>query len=325
MTELPTALRDPSARLRHVLAIEQLDPPGDPLLVESESNDVWKIGDLFVRVCWRGDRARLERERLVATHLPEGIPYPPILSGGRDEVLSWTITRELPGATLSDRWDSLPVDERRAAIRQHAQVLKTLHGWQPPPRVAAALRRRPPIDPSRPATIVGADVNPLPLSRATRLVQAARGLPFVDPDVIDAVAAVFHELRAVDPFVTDDLVVVHGDAGLTNVLWHDARLVALLDFEWVRWGPRDLELAPFIEFLGGRSLLLAWLEEDYPQLFGHPAVIERLWLYELAGALRGVVVWPPRSLEDSQRPYGALWQLRTAIEGPAHIKELLGR
>ncbi len=79
MTELPTALRDPSARLRHVLAIEQLDPPGDPLLVESESNDVWKIGDLFVRVCWRGDRARLERERLVATHLPEGIPYSPPL------------------------------------------------------------------------------------------------------------------------------------------------------------------------------------------------------------------------------------------------------
>src|SRR6266536_67606 len=61
MTELPTALRDPSARLRHVLAIEQLDPPGDALLVESESNDVWKIGDLFVRVCWRGDCASDEQ------------------------------------------------------------------------------------------------------------------------------------------------------------------------------------------------------------------------------------------------------------------------
>jgi Phosphotransferase enzyme family len=37
-------------------------------------------------------------------------------------------------------------------------------------------------------------------------------------------------------------VVVHGDAHLANVLWHDGRLAALLDFEWARIGPPDLEL-----------------------------------------------------------------------------------
>jgi hypothetical protein len=74
MPEPPAAPPDPSSRLQHVMAIEQLDPPGDPVLLETESNDAWKIGDLVVRVCWRGDRARLQRERLVATHLPEGIP-----------------------------------------------------------------------------------------------------------------------------------------------------------------------------------------------------------------------------------------------------------
>jgi hypothetical protein len=235
------------------------------------------------------------------------------------------VTRGLPGVALSEVWDSLPIDQRRAAIRQLAQVLKTLHAWQPPPHVSEALRHRPPIDPNDPATIVGADVNPLPLSRVMLLVQSAKGLPFVDPGLIDAVAATFQEMRTLDPFVTDELVVVHGDAGTTNVLWRHARLVALLDFEWVRWGPRDLELAPFIGFIGGRSLLLSWLEEDYPQLFAHPKLIERLWLYELAGALRGLVVWPPRSPEDPQRPHSALWSLRKLIEGPAHIRELLGR
>jgi hypothetical protein len=325
MPEPPAVPPDPWSRLRHVLAIEHLDPPGDPVLLETESNDAWRIGDLVVRVCWRGDRARLQREMLVATHLPEGIPYPTIISGGRDEVLSWTVTRRLPGVALSDLWDSLPIDQRRAAIRQHAQTLKTLHAWQPPPRVSEALRQRPPVDPNDPATIVGADVNPLPLSRAMLLVQSAKRLPFVDPGVIDALAATFQELRTLDPFLTDELVVVHGDAGTTNVLWHDARLIALVDFEWVRWGPRDLELAPFIGFMGGRSLLLSWLEDDYPQLFGHPRIIERLWLYELAGALRGLIVWPPRSPEDPQRPYSALWELRKALEGPAHIIQLLGR
>ena len=37
-------------------------------------------------------------------------------------------------------------------------------------------------------------------------------------------------------------VAVHGDAHLANVLRHDGRLAALLDFEWARIGPPDLEL-----------------------------------------------------------------------------------
>jgi Phosphotransferase enzyme family len=316
---------DPLSRLRRLQGMGQVDLPGDPVPVESESNDVWSIGELFLRVCWRGDRARLEREMLVAAHLPDGVPYPAVVASGRDEALSWTVTRRLPGSTVSALWDTLSVDERRAVIRQHAQILEALHAWRPPPGVSEALRRRPLVDPDEPATIVGADVNPLPISRASLLVEPARRLPFVDPGVIDAVADRFQELRTSDPFLTDDLVVVHGDASTANLLWHHGRVVALLDFEWVRWGPRDLELSPFIGFMGGRSVVLSWLEEDYPRLFGHPDLVERLWLYHLAGALRGVIVWPPRRPEDALRPDGALWELRRAIEGPAHVEELLGR
>ena len=316
---------DPWSRLRHLQATGQVDLPGDPRLVESESNDAWIIGELVLRVCWRGDPGRLERELLVAAHLPEGIPYPPVVAGGRDQALSWTVTRRLPGSTLSALWDTLPPGERRAAIRQHAQILQTLHAWRPPPAVSAAIRHRPPVDPADPATIVGMDVNPLPVSRALLLVEPARRLPFVDPGVVDAVAERFRELRASDPFLTDELMVVHGDAGTANLLWHQGRIVALLDFEFVRWGPRDLELAPFVGFLRGRSTVLAWLEEDYPRLFAAPDLIQRLWLYQLAGTLRGLIVWPPRSPEDALRPYSAVWELRKLLGGAAHIEELLGR
>jgi hypothetical protein len=178
------------------------------------------------------------------------------------------VTRRLPGSPLSQQWAVLGVDERRAAIGQLARILQALHAWRPPPHVSEALRRRPPVDPAEPATIVGADVNPLPISRASLLVEAARRLPFVDPGVLDAVADRFQAMRAADPFLTDEPMVVHGDASTTNLLWHDARAVALLDFEWARWGPRDLELAPFVGLVGGRSLVLSWLEEDYPKLLG---------------------------------------------------------
>jgi aminoglycoside phosphotransferase (APT) family kinase protein len=316
---------DPWSRLRHLQATGQVDLPGDPRLLESESNDAWSIGEFVLRVCWRGDRARLERERLVAAHLPEEVPYPAVIAGGRDEALSWTVTRRLPGSALSALWDTLLPGEQRAAIGRHAQILQTLHAWQPPPAVSEAIRRRPPADAADPAAIVGADVNPLPVSRALLLVEAARRLPFVDRGVVDAVADRFHEWRDSDPFLTDEPVVVHGDAGTTNLLWHQGRIVALLDFEWVRWGPRDLELAPFVGFLGGRSTVLSWLEEDYPRLFAAPDLVERLWLYQLAGTLRGLIVWPPRSPEEALRPWSAMWELRKLDEGAAHIEQLLGR
>jgi scyllo-inosamine 4-kinase len=316
---------DPWSRLRHLTATGQVDLPGDPRLLESESNDAWSIGEHVLRVCWRGDPGRLERELLVAAHLPEGVPYPPVVGGGRDQGLSWTVTRRLPGSALSGLWDALAPGVRRAAISRHAHILQTLHAWQPPPAVSEAIRRRPPVDPADPATIVGADVNPLPVSRALLLVKGARRLPFVDPGVVDAVAERFRELRAADPFLTDDLVVVHGDAGTANLLWHQGRIVALLDFEWVRWGPRDLELAPFIGFMEGPSTVLAWLEEDYPRLFAAPDLVQRLWLYQLAGTLRGLVVWPPSGPEDALRPDGAVWELRRLLGGSAQIQELLGR
>lgn len=212
----------------------------------------------MLRVCWRGDPGRLERELLVAAHLPEGVPYPPVVAGGRDEALSWTVTRRLPGSALSGLWDALAPGQRRATISRHAQILQTLHAWQPPPAVSAAIRRRPPVDPADPATIVGADVNPLPVSRALLLVEAARRLPFVG-------------------------------------------------------------------FMEGRSTVLAWLEEDYPRLFAAPDLVQRLWLYQLAGTLRGLIVWPPRGPEDALRPWSAMWELRKLLGGAAHIDVLLGR
>jgi len=35
--------------------------------------------------------------------------------------------------------------------------------------------------------------------------------------------------------------VIHAGAYLANVLWHQGRLTALLDLEWARPGPPDLE------------------------------------------------------------------------------------
>jgi hypothetical protein len=126
-------------------------------------------------------------------------------------------------------------------------------------------------------------------------------------------------------FLTDEPVVVHGDAGTTNLLWHRGRIVALLDFEWVRWGPRDLELAPLVGFMGGRSTVLSWLEEDYPRLFAAPTSSNGCGCTSSPVRSRGLIVHPPRRPQDALRPDGAARELRELLGGAAHIEELLGR
>ena len=85
---------------------------------------------------------------------------------------------------------------------------------------------------------------PLPIWRLLPLLDWLDEQPGMNRDLAGRVRARIGELR---PLVSDaefeDGVVVHGDASFANVLWHRGRLVALLDLEWARLGPPDLEFA----------------------------------------------------------------------------------
>ena len=58
---------------------------------------------------------------------------------------------------------------------------------------------------------------------------------------------------------------------------HDGRISALLDFEFARLGPADLELISIVRAMDAerrlgitRPPLLDWLQQDYPELFAVP-------------------------------------------------------
>lgn len=88
---------DQGARLRLIAEQAGLSLDGDVVLLDSHSNDAWKIDDAAVRICWRGDRMRLLREAAVLGGLPESVPHVDLLDAGvvesSDWALSWTVTR----------------------------------------------------------------------------------------------------------------------------------------------------------------------------------------------------------------------------------------
>ena len=162
----------------------------------------------------------------------------------------------------------------------------------------------------------------LPPSSALGLIPAARQLPFTDHGVLNAVAGRLAELGDLPDAGGD--VLLHGDFYLSNVLVHGGHASALIDFEFARMGPPDLELISVIRALDTetrlgvpRPPLLAWLAEDYPELFAAPDLDRRLWRYAIAYTIRHIIFWPPdRAEADGLDPGHPLHTLRRLIDAP---------
>lgn len=151
---------DSEARLRLVAEATRLRIDAPPIPLPSDSNETWKIGELVLRICWRGDRSRLQREALVLEHLPDEVPHVRLADAGVIDDLTWTLTHWVPGTILSHGWADRDRAQRRTAAEQLGHALRALHAWEPPPEVRAALAARS----AQPDTtdVIGADLNPLP-------------------------------------------------------------------------------------------------------------------------------------------------------------------
>ena len=307
-------MTDPAARLQIVRPAVPVDLD-EAVLAESWSNDAWLAGGSVLRVCWRGDRERLVREAALLGSLPAAVPHATVVAAGRTEDLTWMVLRRLPGERLDLAWPTLSGRERRDAVAGLAGALRALHGWQPPPVVRQQLRQAAFTPPDTAGDIVGAGIVPLPISRLLPLLGWLDEQPGVDRDLAGRVRARIGELG---PLVSDaefdDGVVVHGDASFANVLWYQGRLAALLDLEWARLGPPDLELATIsgddadIQARGSSRAvpacelpLLTWFRAGYPELFDREHLTERVWLYDICFRIRQLCAWgrlDPRSLQD---------------------------
>jgi hygromycin-B 7''-O-kinase len=311
-----------TARLDRISTQLPVDRSKGLEFVESNNNDVWKIGDLYLRVAWRGDRSRLTREAALMEALAGVVPVPEVVAVGGDNSLSWSISRAAPGRLLGDLCTPPFPSELRGVMANLAEVLRDLHSWSPPPNLLDLLTNRPGQDATDPMAIVGADTVPLPIPRALALVEPLKMLQYVDPAVVDAAAERMSELADVDLKPTEHII--HGDVYVGNVLVLGGRVSALLDFEFARLGPADLELISLVRAIDAerrlgitRPPLLDWLQQDYPDLFAAPDLDRRLWLYALAFTLRHILFYPPDAPEDAGlEPSHPVHTLRRLVDGP---------
>jgi aminoglycoside phosphotransferase (APT) family kinase protein len=270
----------------------------------------------------------------MATLLPPEVPHPKIVSCGDDGRLEWLVIKRVPGVVLSRAWPYLRERERRDAVHQLGVALSAFHSARVPEDFV--------VDPALEF------LHQLPAPRLLEQIESVRSLPHVDRGLLDELAAlVLANASALDdaPYRT----VVHGDLHFENILWANGQLAAILDLEWSRPAPRDLDLDVFLNFCADPSLHVAedyghlmrprdywdaktWLEEAYPELFSHPRLADRLALYRIAYDVRELLLDPPAAPAASlhpQHPYRRLQKLvRTAgrrISYPASERHDDGR
>jgi hypothetical protein len=108
---------------------------------------------------------------------------------------------------------------------------------------------------------------------------------------------VLESTAALEPCSSNTLI--HGDLHFQNVLWDGFSVTALLDLEWARGAPPDLDLDMFLRACAHPHWFVApeyaertrvedylavpfWLAEYYPELFAHEYALERTELYAIA-------------------------------------------
>jgi hygromycin-B 7''-O-kinase len=315
------------ARARRALAEAGLDYAMPLTRASSVTNEVWIGAEVVIRVNRRPNQ-RLRREAFLGPLLPPEVHYPEIVAYGGELGADWLIVRRRPGEVLSRRWPSMSTGERRSATRQFATLLCNLHEVRTPDAL-------PDID-AAPQLLANREygvVAPL-LAALTSL----RGLRFVDPVLIGALHEIVEDTHQVlEPFDTSHLV--HGDLHFENVLWDGRAITAVLDFEWARGGPADLDLDVLLRFCAFPYLHVAedyeaqtlsrdyapvpyWLAEDYPGLFAHPHLLDRMRLYCIAYDVRELLTFPPPAPASQLSPHHPVNRLDRTSRGIGHLDRL---
>jgi aminoglycoside phosphotransferase (APT) family kinase protein len=315
----------PLAQLRALQALEEAGVPRPRMLrpASSVTNEVWIADDVVIRINRRVD-GRLRREAALADHLPPELGYPKVVAYGGRPGADFLIVERVPGNVLSRCWPTMSSEERHSAVRQLAGKLRVLHSTRTP-------RGLPALD--APQLLEAGSFTPI--ARLERSLAQVRDLPHVDRGLVDAIAMLVHELApTIMPF--GDATLVHGDLTFENLLWDGQRLTAVLDFEWSRGAPPDVDLDVLLRMCAYPFLHVAadyekqtrpvdyvdvprWLADDYPDLFGAPRLADRLTVYAVAYDVRELLAFPPQMPARSLSPYHPLNRLQNAVRGAGHL------
>jgi aminoglycoside phosphotransferase len=315
-------------RALHVLEAAGLGRPTNIVAASSVTNEVWMTPTHVARINRRAT-GRLRREAGLAPHLLPGCGYPGVVAAGAGGGMDWIVVHRVPGVPLAHAWPGLDRNARRSAIAQLAERLRHVHATPTPVG----------IDPLVGPQLLSAE-HLSPFGHLEDALSRARQLPGVPRTLLDELHGRIAELAGCIG-VFDGSHLVHGDLTFENVMWDGGRLTAVVDFEWSRGAPRQLDLDVLLRMCAYPSLHVAdeyqsvsraedyrdvpaWLVRAYPELFADPRLLDQLELFSLAYDLNELVHFPPPA-EQELPPLHAANRIAATLRGRGHLTRWFAR
>ena len=322
MTEVPTGVDKADAEKRFEMIRAELPAQFERgVFSPGASNDIW-LGDRSVlRVCWRGNTDRLMIEAELSNSLPDAIGYPNTIAWGKRESLVWQLQSRIEGVSLDKTWLAYDHETLRKMISQLAGIYRALHEWDIPSSCRSLLERKSDMQLDN----VQTQLIPLPIASAYIALEEIRELRWFAPDLYTKTLQRLDDLSDLDPFqsTTEQWPLIHCDACPPNLMEREGRIISLLDFEWARLGPIDMELPIWLHMARLADIaskpfppVFRWLKKDYPDLFAAPNSRERLWLYHLLFTIHCIESWHPDAPEHELSPDHHVHTLRKLTDQP---------
>ena len=319
-----------AARARQALRASRLPHRGELERASSTSNEIYLSDEHVIRINHEASQ-RLRRESQLYPHLPDEHWTPRLTAIGGEVGADFLIVERKPGAPLAHCWSEMSTAQRKLSIEQLAVGLRAIHDT-PTPEDVPRLERTPHLLDSEAAPPVR------PLLRG--LDQLAVD-PNLDPGIISlAVEYVIEHWRELSGVPDKNLI--HGDLTFENVLWDGNRMSAIIDFEWCRGGPADLDLDVLLRCCALPEDHVAptysertsaddyadvpmWLAEAYPELFAHPDILERLTLYALSFEVRELLGARTDTVRRDLSPRHPYSRLVSLVSSGGHVSLALHR
>lgn len=316
------------AEIRARQALREAGLPWEGPLERASStrNEVYLAEDHVVRFNIEPSD-RLTREARIYQLLADRPWVPDLVAHGGRLAADFLIVTRRPGVPLSRCWPTMPPGRRHRAIRQFTACLADLH----------QVHNDGTLLEIGPTPHLLGDLDPIgPLMEGLDRLAMMRG---AEPHLVADVRKLATSLvTALDrgPHRT----LIHGDLTLENVLWDGNQITAIVDFEWCRPGPADLDLDVLSRFFSipGAHLPVeaadaqdaseyrhapTWMAQTYPALFEHPRLAERLLLYALAFEVRDVLASPLPTDKSKLNPLHPYRRLDHLLATGGHVSELL--
>ncbi len=339
MSELVSHLAE--ARARQALRGSCLPYKGSLTAASSTHNEIHLSEQHVIRVSTELND-RLRREGQLYDYLPNADWGPSLVAAGNRSGTDYLIVDRKKGQPLAHTWPFLNVESRRRAITQLADCMKVLHNTPAPsPEDVPPLNETMyllniDVGQNGETDRLGARVAPL-LDGLARLGTDANADSGVIAMARDYVTTHAHHL---DDY--DDHFLIHGDLTFENVLFDQQAISAIVDFEWCRGAPMDVDLDVLLRCCAMPKAHVAaqfegltrpedyesvpvWLAEDYPELFSRAGLVERLTLHSLAFDVQDALSAPlpeHRIDVDDLHPYNRLINL---VSTGGHVALVLER